>query len=232
MSSNPESKIQNRKNWYAFVRWLVRVFFFKGTGGLTIRGLENIPKVGPLIVAPNHVSHLDPPVIACAMNRQITFMAKAELFEHGLFGKLIASLGAFPVRRGEGDMEAIRLTLKLLEEGRAVLMFPEGTRGDGQTMLPFNKGVGMIAKRAGAPVLPVGISGTHRKWPRGKSKPKWGRVTVVFGEPFRYEEVAVHPSEAENRDAFAAELQRRILKACQEGGLRLCAEDGMRRGES
>lgn len=221
MSSNPRAKVRNPKSWYAFVRWLVRTFFFKGTGGLTVRGLENIPKSGPLIVAPNHVSHLDPPVTACAMNRQITFMAKAELFDHGLFGKLIASLGAFPVRRGEGDTEAIRLTLKLLEEGRAVLMFPEGTRGEGKSMLPFNKGVGMIAKRAGASVLPVGISGTHLKWPKGKSKPKWGRVTVVFGKPFRYEDVAVHASEGENRDAFAAELEQRIVAACAEGGLSL-----------
>jgi len=199
--------------WYSFVRWLVRVFFFKGTGGLTVRGIENVPKTGPLIVSPNHVSHLDPPVTACAINRQITFMAKAELFEHGLFGKLIASLGAFPVKRGEGDTEAIRLTLRLLEEGRAVLMFPEGTRGDGKELLPFNKGVGMIARRSCAPVLPVGIVGTHRKWPRGKSRPKWGRVTVVFGSTMTYEETSTQATEAENREAFAAELERRIVAA-------------------
>lgn len=221
MSAIPESKFQSPKTWYAFVRWIVRTFFFKGTGGLAVRGLENVPPEGPLIVAPNHVSHLDPPVTACAINRQITFMAKAELFDHGLFGKLIASLGAFPVRRGEGDTEAIRLTLKLLEEGRAVLMFPEGTRGDGTALLPFNKGVAMIARRSGAPVLPVGISGTHRKWPRGRGRPRWGKVTVVFGEPLKYDAVSTAGKEVDHRDAFAHELARRIRTACEDGGYSL-----------
>lgn len=204
--------------WYAFVRWLVRVFFFKGTGGLRVTGLENIPRRGPLLVCPNHVSHLDPPVIACSMNRPVTFMAKSELFDHGGFGALIRSLGAFPVRRGEGDTEAIRTSIKLLGEGKALLMFPEGTRGEGDELLPVSKGVAMIAKRAGAPILPVGIAGTHRKWPRGGKKPKWGRVTVSFGKPLRYEDFGGHPTEAQNREAFAQALETTIIELCRLGG--------------
>jgi 1-acyl-sn-glycerol-3-phosphate acyltransferase len=209
--------------WYAFVRGFVRAAFFHGTGGFCVRGLENVPRTGPLIVSPNHVSHLDPPAAACAMPRPITFMAKAELFDHRLFGALISSLGSFPVRRGEGDMEAIRTALRLLEQGKAVLMFPEGTRGDGKTLLPFNKGVGMIAKRSGAPVLPVGISGTHKRWPRGAKKPKWGRVTVAFGPPLTFAETAVHATEAENREAFARELERRILELCRSESYNLAS---------
>lgn len=204
--------------WYAFVRWLVRVFFFKGTGGLRVNGLENIPRTGPLLVCPNHVSHLDPPVIACSMDRPVTFMAKAELFDHRGFGALIRSLGAFPVRRGEGDTEAIRTSIKLLAEGKALLMFPEGTRGEGLELLPVSKGVAMIAKRAGAPVLPVGISGTHRKWPKGGKKPKWGRVTVSFGKPLRYDRFDGHATEAENRQAFAEALENAIVELCRLGG--------------
>lgn len=206
-----------RRLWYGFVRWFVRVFYFRGTGGLRILGLENVPLSGPLIVSPNHVSHLDPPVTACTMPRPITFMAKAELFDHKLFGWLIRSLGSFPVRRGEGDTEAIRTALKLLEQGKAVLMFPEGTRGDGVRLLPFNKGVAMIAKRSGAKVLPVGISGTHRKFPKG-GKPRWGKVTVAYGKPFTFEDVARGTTESEKRDSFSHHLEKRILELCHIGG--------------
>lgn len=206
-----------RKLWYGFVRWVVRIFFFRGTGGFSILGLENVPLTGPLIVSPNHVSHLDPPATACSMPRPITFMAKAELFDHKLFGWLIRSLGSFPVRRGEGDTEAIRTALKLLEQGKAVLMFPEGTRGGGTRLLPFNKGVAMIAKRSGAQVLPVGISGTHRRWPKG-GKLKWGKVTVAYGKPFKFEEVAKGETEAEKRESFSRTLEERILELCRVGG--------------
>jgi 1-acyl-sn-glycerol-3-phosphate acyltransferase len=214
-----------RRLWYGFVRWLVRVFFFKFSGGFRAVGLENVPRTGALIVAPNHASHLDPPATACAMPRPIAFMAKKELFGHKLFGALIRSLDAFPVQRGEGDTEAIRKTLKLLQEGRAVLVFPEGTRGPGERLLPFNKGVGMIAKRSGAAVLPVGIVGTAAKWGRGSKKPKWGKVAVVFGRPFSYGDVAGRSSEAEAREAFVRELEKRILEACEQGGGRLLGSE-------
>ena len=152
------------------------------------------------------------------MPRPITFMAKAELFDHKLFGWLIRSLGSFPVRRGEGDTEAIRTALKLLEQGKAVLMFPEGTRGGGTQLLPFNKGVAMIAKRSGAKVLPAGISGTHIKWPKGGKVPKWGRTTVAYGKPFTFDEVAHGDTEAEKRESFSRTLEERILELCKVGG--------------
>src|SRR5436190_23431548 len=116
-----------RSAWYAFILRLVRNGFFRlTTGGLRSVGEENIPKTGAVIFAPNHVSNLDPPAVACGTNkRQLAFMAKEELFK-GLFGKLIASVGAYPVKRGEGDTESIRRRIELLEQGRAVLVFPEG----------------------------------------------------------------------------------------------------------
>jgi 1-acyl-sn-glycerol-3-phosphate acyltransferase len=211
--------------WYWFVRNLVRYGFFVPSGGFRVSGLENVPRDGPLIVAPNHVSTLDPPVIACSINRRISFMAKEELFRSRLFGGLIRSLGSFPVRRGEADTEAIKLAIRLLGEGHAVLIFPEGTRGDGSTMLPVNRGVAMLAKRSGAPVLPVGIAGTHRKMPKGRGFPRFVGVRVRFGEPFRYEDVASHESERENREAFALELERRIVALCNAEGYSLTADE-------
>jgi 1-acyl-sn-glycerol-3-phosphate acyltransferase len=212
--------------WYWFVRNLVRYGLFKASGGLTTKGKSNVPRQGPLILAPNHVSHLDPPVIACTLPRKVTFMAKEELFRNKLFGGLIRSLQAFPVKRGEGDTEAIRKAIQFVEDGRALLIFPEGTRGDGVTMLPVNRGVVMLAKRTGAPVLPIGIVGTHKKWPKGSSKPKWGRVVVSYGKPFTYQEVATSPDEKVNREIFAHELSRRILELCNAEGM------GLKSGES
>ncbi|MFY9233005.1 MAG: lysophospholipid acyltransferase family protein [Fimbriimonadaceae bacterium] len=209
-----------RRAWYWFVRAIVKWLFFKGTGGLTVKGMKNVPRNGPLVIAPNHVSNLDPPVIACSIPRRITFMSKREFFK-GVFGKLIASLGSFPVQRGEGDTEAIRTAIKLLEQGNAVLIFPEGTRGDGRTILPFNKGIAMLASRTGAPVLPVGIVGNQQKWPKAKSKPGWGRVVVEFGETLTYAEYAKGASERENREAFTQELSRRILDLCRRNGMDL-----------
>lgn len=216
--------------WYWFVRNLVRYGFFVPSGGFRVSGLENVPKKGPLIVAPNHVSTLDPPVVACSIDRRISFMAKEELFRNRLFGGLIRSLGSFPVHRGEADTEAIRLAIRLLGEGHAVLIFPEGTRGNGAEMLPVNRGVAMLAKRSGAPVLPVGIAGTHRKMPKGKGFPKFVGVRVRYGEPFRYEDVARHESERENREEFARELEKRILALCNAEGyaLRTSAPDSPR----
>lgn len=207
--------------WYKFVRSLVRTLFFgAATGGLKAIGKEHVPASGALIVAPLHVSHLDPPVVACAIPRQLTFMAKEELFK-GFFGKIIRSLGAFPVRRGEGDTESIRHSIALLEEGRAVLVFPEGTRGDAVTMGAINRGVAMLAKRTGARVLPVGVIGTHKVMPKGQSKLKRHRITVAFGPTFSYDEIATGGSERENRERFANELESRIAQLCRENGLPL-----------
>jgi 1-acyl-sn-glycerol-3-phosphate acyltransferase len=201
--------------WYGFVRGLVRIGFFKLTGGLSTVGESNVPLEGPLIVASNHVSNLDPPAVACTLPRQIAFMAKAELFRVPVFGSLIRSLGSFPVHRGEADTEAMRLAIRLLSEGRAVLVFPEGTRGDGVTLGEFNRGVGLLAKRSRAKVLPVGIAGTHRKMPKGRLCPRFGRVRVAFGVPFTFDEAGA------DREAFTSELRRRILALCAEQGLAL-----------
>jgi 1-acyl-sn-glycerol-3-phosphate acyltransferase len=203
--------------WYRFVRWAVRTFYFGAvTGGMRSVGEENVPRSGAVIVAPNHVSNLDPPITSCGTRRPIAFMAKEELFK-GLFGKLISSLGAFPVKRGEGDTESIRRAIALLGEGRALLVFPEGTRGDTVTMLPINRGVAMLARRTGAQVVPVGIAGTHIVAPKGK-KGRRHRITITYGKPFRYEDVAIGETEKEKREAFAAELGNRIRALCESGG--------------
>jgi 1-acyl-sn-glycerol-3-phosphate acyltransferase len=209
-----------RVGWYYFCLHLARFLFFL-MGGITSRGKHNVPRKGAVIVAPLHVSTLDPPAVACGTNRRLRFMAKEELFRYPFFGWLIRSLGAFPVKRGEGDTESIRLAMEYLKQGEAVLIFPEGTRGDGEAMLPINRGVAMLAKRTGAAVLPVGVIGTHVVMPKGAKRLRRRRMIMAYGEPFTYEQIAVHESEKLNRDAFAAELERRILTLCRENGMPL-----------
>lgn len=203
--------------WFAFCRSFVYNVFFRFSGGLEVIGKENIPENGPLIVAPLHVSHLDSMAVACGMKHPVQPMAKEELFK-GIFGKLIRSLGAFPVKRGENDPEAIRSAIAVIERNEVVLLFPEGTRGDGVTMLPINRGVAMLAKRTNAPVMPIGLVGTFDRWPRGSSKVKRGRVKVVYGKPFTYSEVATAGNEKANRELFSRILGERIAELCNQHG--------------
>lgn len=209
--------------WYYFILYLAR-FAFRFIGGVKGVHEENVPRKGPLIVAPLHVSHLDPPAVACGTNRRLRFMAKEELFHHRVFGWFIRSLGAFPVKRGEGDTEAIRNAISIIESGEALLIFPEGTRGDGRHIQAVNRGVTMLAKRTGAQVLPVGVVGTHIAWPKGQKKIRRSRIWIVYGEPFTYGDIAKGANEKVNRELFAAELQARILKLCAEKGLVLSRE--------
>ncbi len=205
--------------WYRFIRWVAREIAFRSLGGIRVIGRELVPMEGPLLVAPVHFSYLDPPIVACAMDRALSFMAKEDLFRPWWLGPLIRSLGSFPVRRGENDTEAIRLAIHLLKEGRAVLLFPEGTRGFGEKMGGITPGIAMLAKRSGAKVLPVGIVGTERVWPKGSKKLRRSPMTVVIGRPFTYDAVATNESDRENRVLFSRELARRIAELCERGGL-------------
>ena len=205
--------------WYAFAAWFTRRIFFGLMGGLKVVGAENVPKTGPVIIAPVHVSHIDPPLVGCCCPRRLRFMAKEELFKVFFLGPLIRSLGAFPVKRGEGDLGAIRLTIEELRAGHAVLMFPEGTRGDGVTLNPIQAGMAMLAKRSEALIVPIGIAGSNKMLPRGKSRLHRARVTVVFGEPLDYAKFCEGKKEREARSEFADELARRLAQLTTQAGL-------------
>lgn len=191
--------------------------YFRSKGGVHGVGTENIPLDGALIIAPIHLSNLDPPAVASVSPRQLRFMAKQELFK-GIFGWGIASVGAFPVRRGENDTDAIRKAIELLDDGQALLLFPEGERGDGKRIGAINRGVAMLAKRTGARVVPTAIIGTHAMLPKGAKGAKKGHVTVIFGAPFTFDEVT-EGAAGKARDVFAAELEHRILALCAEHGM-------------
>ncbi len=161
---------------YPIVRNAFRLAFL-GVRRMRIIGEARVPRTGPLIVAANHVSNFDPPVLGAALPRPIYFMAKIELFRIPLLGQLIPQLHAFPVDRAKGDLAAIRRAVDILKMGEAVGIFPEGGRNvDGHNRI--HSGVALLASLTGAPVLPVYIDGT---------KERLARITVVFGDPISYE---------------------------------------------
>lgn len=208
--------------WYRIILGLARGIFAL-LGGLRALHRERVPAKGAAILASTHFSHLDPPAVACGCDRQLAFFAKAELFKVPILAPLIRSLGAFPARRGEGDMEAFRKSLALLEEGRAVLIFPEGTRGDGVTLGELNRGATLLAKKSGATVIPVAISGSHLALPKGAKGPKRHRIIVAYGEPLSYAEIATGDDKAD-RERFAKALESRLLALSEEAGLPLKTE--------
>ncbi|MBT9158894.1 MAG: lysophospholipid acyltransferase family protein [Dehalococcoidia bacterium] len=147
-----------------------------------VKGRENVPRNGPLIVVSNHLSMVDPPLLSASVPRRIFFMAKEELFS-SRGGAFIRWLGAFPVRRGTPDRRAIRQAMQVLERGQTLGMFPEGRRSLNHQMNEAEFGVAMIALRSGVSILPTGICGSENvKWPGFIWRRP--RITVTIGQPF------------------------------------------------
>lgn len=205
--------------WYRFARLVLKNLFYRLLGGYRAIHAERFPLEGPVLVAPVHVSLLDPPVVGCDCPRQINFMAKKELFKNPLFGRLLRSVGAFPVARGEGDTAAIRGAIEILQQGRCVLIFPEGTRGDGESFGEIKPGIAMLAKRSGAVVMPVGIHGTQLRLGKGSRRLRLAKITVVFGRPLKYSEIEAEGDPKTARDRFTQAYIAALDEACREAGL-------------
>jgi 1-acyl-sn-glycerol-3-phosphate acyltransferase len=150
------------------------------------RGTEHIPREGPVLIVANHSSVLDPPIVGGVCPRQLTFLAKAELFRIPGFGWLIRRLGARPLRREGADPSALRTAQRVLAEGRALLVFPEGTRGEEGILREAKPGAALLAVQSGAAVVPAYVHGTGRAWPRGRRLPRPVKVMVTFGAPLRF----------------------------------------------
>ena len=150
--------------FYSFVRKVLRGLII-GMFRVEVKGEENIPKEGALLVCPNHISNWDPVVLGMVLERQIRFMAKSSLFKIPLLSGLIKLLGAFPVHRGSADPTALKTAISHLKNGDAVGMFPQGTRmiGVEPSTTEVKSGVGMVAYRSKADVLPISIKTKNYK---------------------------------------------------------------------
>ena len=152
---------------------LLRIWF-----RVRIAGADSIPAQGPAIIAPNHKSFLDPFFIGLATRRQVRFMAKSEMFR-GPLARLLVGLGAFPVRRGEADVDAMQTARTILAQGGLVVIFPEGTRvEDSHALGAPHHGAGRLALESGAPVVPAAIAGTSHLWLA--PLPKLRRIRLAF----------------------------------------------------
>jgi 1-acyl-sn-glycerol-3-phosphate acyltransferase len=156
-----------------------------------VEGKDNVPRTGPVIFASNHLSFIDSIAIPVAAPRPVHFLAKSSYFEGtGISGALsrtfFESIGAIPVRRGAGQaaLDALDQQRRLLDEGLAVALYPEGTRSTDGRLYKGRTGVAFLALQTGAPVVPVGLIGTDRVMPKGAKMPSLReRITVKFGEP-------------------------------------------------
>ena len=165
---------------YSIVRALV-VPLFRIWFRLRIVGAEHIPEEGPAVITPNHKSFWDSFFVGTATRRHVRFMGKVELFE-APYGPLLVALGAFPVRRGESDSEALATARAILDQGGLLALFPEGTRiRDPEALGPPRRGATRLAIEAGAPLVPAAITGTDRLWLGPLPRPT--RVQIAFSEP-------------------------------------------------
>lgn len=195
----------------AFVRY-VTMGVYKLFYNFHIEGVENIPQDRALVMASNHRSYADPVILTMPMRKPVTYMAKEELFKNKLFGWFIRKLGAFPVKRGTGDMQVIDDAVDILESGRHLVIFPEGTRSKDGKVGKGKTGVALIAARSGADVLPCGIIFEGEKL-HFRSK-----LTLRFGKVIPAEEIAVTDGSPKELKTAKLRIMGAITELVEGGG--------------
>lgn len=179
--------------FYGIVRGAVygvlKAFMF-----LKVRGNKNIPNEGAFLLCSNHRSNMDPLLLAAGCPRQLTFMAKEELFKVAFLGRLIKALGAFPIKRGKGDASAIMATLKIMKKGGATVVFPEGTRMKDGERKQVNQGIIRLAMQCRVPILPAFVS----------------KNSVTYGKAISYQEYEEDVHDTEKMQYLADSLMDTI----------------------
>jgi len=196
--------------WFYYVgRLIIRMFLFLLTR-YHVRGRENIPKHGPIVVVANHINLADPPLLGVSLGRKVIFMAKEELFRSRFLAYFVRGFGSFPVQRGRVDKKALRQAEQLLAQGLALVMFPEGKRSGDARLQPAFSGSALIASRCGVPILPVGITGTEKikgvAWLLHRPQ-----ITVNIGQPFYLSSV-----NSKSKKAKLAEFTNSIMEHIAE----------------
>jgi 1-acyl-sn-glycerol-3-phosphate acyltransferase len=209
--------------WYAVARGIVEIFcrvFWR----VTVTGKEHVP-AGPFVLAPVHRSYVDTLFCGCVTRRRVRFMGKDSLWKYRWSGRFVSSLGAFAVHRGMPDREALRACEDAIRNGEPVVIYPEGERKAGPTVLPLRDGAAFVAARTGVPILPVGIGGSEWAMPKGARFLHPVKVAIVIGPPLpaptRTDGARVPRRQVTQlSDDLHAELQRLFDEALTRAGRR------------
>ena len=186
---------------FYWIAWfLVRCFYFLAFG-FSVKNTKAVPKDGAFLICANHKSNWDPPAIAVGIRRRLGFLAKAELFKNKAFGAFLKYVGAFPVKRGAGDIGAMKTAVSVIKAGKPLLIFPEGTRVKKGQVKKANNGAVRLAIMCGVPILPVGIGGEYRVF---------GRVKINIGKPVTYDEYKGKKLSDEEIDKLTQDLMDKI----------------------
>ncbi len=175
--------------------------------------IENLSKRGGVVIVSNHGSHLDPPILGHALGRPVAFMAKSELFKVPILSFIISACGAYPVKRGAGDREALRTASNRLIEGWATGVFLDGTRQENGRVNDPKGGAALLASRTGCPILPVAIVNSHRAFPKGSFLPRLVSIHLKVGE-------LIQPPSTRKREALVSttkEIQFAINSMLDKG---------------
>lgn len=196
-----------RAIWYEMARKFCGILTWIFYRPIVI-GSENVPHFGPVLIAANHQSYLDPPLVCFYYQRQSAFIARAGLFKNKIFGTMLRTLNSTPIKEQGGDTAAIKEVLRRLGEGWPVVIFPEGSRCFDGAMQPFKRGISLLVKMSRAPVVPAAIEGCFDCFPRnGSPRFYWRgpRIALKYGTPIPYEELM-----KDGPDAALARVQNEI----------------------
>lgn len=179
----------NGMNPSYFIGWCLFRFVYATYFRWRVFHPERVPLTGPVILASNHLSFLDPPLVGSGLKRGINYMARKTLFRYPGIGALLRSWNAVPVDRDGGSASGLKEILDRLKRGGAIIMFPEGTRSLDGRLQPGRSGIGLAIIKSDAPVIPVRVFGTFEAYGKGVKFPRPHRIQVKYGEPMLFAEL-------------------------------------------
>lgn len=195
--------------WYTLSKIIARFFF-----SLRIVHPERMIEEGPLIIASNHQSYFDPPLVGICSRRGVYYLARKTLLDVPLLGKLLPHINVIPVDRDGNDMSALKTIIRLVRSGNGVVLFPEGTRSPDGRLQKGKQGIGLIIAKSKAPVQPVRVLGAHEAFPKGGGKITASPITVVVGKPIRFTPEELDPASCGGDErVLYQKLSDRVMEA-------------------
>jgi 1-acyl-sn-glycerol-3-phosphate acyltransferase len=194
---------------YFFICFLARILL-KLLFRVDVKGVEHIPSKGAFLIAPNHISFLDPVVAGAFVPRDLHYMSRENLFDIFFLGRLLRICQSLPVRKDKPHPQTMRKAISILKEGEGLLIFPEGTRSINGKLRKGSPGIGMLACISGAPIIPAKVSGTEKALPVGAKWIRLEKIQVRFGKPVFPDEVASDGNKRTLYQKLTDEVMQRI----------------------